>query len=211
VIESQYAVIVFTSVNGVRAYFDRLTAKAKDARALAGSRIAAVGDTTAAELRARGIVADIVPEKFQSIALLPFLGPKQKTAVIRAAEGSDDLIDELRRRGGTVDIGVAYRTIADADDLAELRELIASDALDVVTFTSGSTVSNFFDMLAPEERKRLLDRALIASIGPVTSETIRRYGRGPDVEAKTASVQALHDAVVEVSSRLHSPRERHRA
>ncbi|HEY3054798.1 MAG TPA: uroporphyrinogen-III C-methyltransferase [Thermoanaerobaculia bacterium] len=211
VIDGEYDVVAFTSVNGVRAYFDRLLSRGRDARTLAGSRIAAVGDTTAAELRERGIVADIVPEKFQSTALLPFLDPKQRIAVVRAAEGSDELVETLRSRGGEVDIGVAYRTIAVDEDLAELRELIASDAIDVVTFTSGSTVSNFFDMLAPEERSRLLHSALIASIGPVTSETIRRYGRGPDVEAKTASIQALHDAVVEAASRLHSPRERRRA
>ncbi|HSP16847.1 MAG TPA: uroporphyrinogen-III C-methyltransferase [Thermoanaerobaculia bacterium] len=204
VIDGKYDLIVFTSVNGVRAYFDRLLEKGKDARSLAGARIAAVGETTAAVLRAGGIAPDLVPEKFQSIALLPLLEKNQsgkRTAVIRAAEGSDDLIDELRRRGGHVDLGVAYRTIAADEDLAEVRELIANDAIDVVTFTSGSTVSNFFDMLTPEERKRLLDRALLASIGPVTSDAIRPYGRGPDVEAKTASIQSLHDAVVDAVDR----------
>ncbi len=208
VIDGKYNVIVFTSVNGVRAYFDRLLEKNKDARALAGARVAAVGDTTAADLRARGIAPDIVPEKFQSTALLPLLEANQKgirTAVIRAAEGSDELIDELRKRGGHVDLGVAYRTVAEDEDLGELRELIASDSIDVVTFTSGSTVSNFFDMLDARERKRLLDRALIASIGPVTSDAIRAYGRGPDVEAKSASIQALHDAVVTLVTSTKQP------
>ncbi|MGZ5494964.1 MAG: uroporphyrinogen-III C-methyltransferase [Thermoanaerobaculia bacterium] len=200
VVDGRYDLVVFTSVNGVKSFFERLLARNKDARSLAGSRIAAVGDTTAAELRQRGIVPDLVPEKFQSVALLPLLDADQhgkRIAVIRAAEGSDDLIDELRRRGGEVDLGVAYRTVAVDEDLAELRELIESGGIDVVTFTSGSTVSNFFDMLNADERKKLLDRAMIASIGPVTTEAIRQYGRGPDVEAKSASVQALHDAVVE--------------
>ena len=199
VIAGKYDVLVFTSANGVRAFFERLRS---DARSLAGTRIAAVGDTTADELRRNGIVADLVPEKFQSIALLPLLAKDQhgvRTAVIRAAEGSDDLIDELRRRGGDVDLGIAYRTVAVDADLAELRELIASDGIDIVTFTSGSTVSNFFDMLTPDERKRVFDRAAIASIGPVTTEAIKRYGRPPDVEASTASVQSLHDAVVALS------------
>ena len=199
VIAGKYDVLVFTSANGVRAFFERLRS---DARSLAGTRIAAVGDTTADELRRNGIVADLVPEKFQSIALLPLLAKDQhgvRTAVIRAAEGSDDLIDELRRRGGDVDLGIAYRTVAVDADLAELRELIVSDGIDIVTFTSGSTVSNFFDMLTPDERKRVFDRAAIASIGPVTTEAIKRYGRPPDVEASTASVQSLHDAVVALS------------
>jgi len=199
VIAGKYDVLVFTSANGVRAFFERLRS---DARSLAGTRIAAVGDTTADELRRNGIVADLVPEKFQSIALLPLLAKDQhgvRTAVIRAAEGSDDLIDELRRRGGDVDLGIAYRTVAVDADLAELRELIASDGIDIVTFTSGSTVSNFFDMLTPDERKRVFDRAAIASIGPVTTEAIKRYGRPPDVEASTASVQSLHDALIALS------------
>ncbi len=201
VIAGRYDVLVFTSANGVREFFERLRT---DARSLTGTRIAAVGEATAEELRGHGIRADLVPEKFQSIALLPLLAKDQhgvRTAVIRAAEGSDDLIDELRRRGGEVDLAIAYRTIAVDENLAELRELISSDGIDVVTFTSGSTVSHFFDILTPDERKRVFDGAMIASIGPVTTEAIKRYGRAPDVEAKAASVQALHDAVIEA---LHS-------
>jgi uroporphyrinogen III methyltransferase/synthase len=201
VIAGKYDLLVFTSVNGVRAFFERLRG---DARSLAGTHIAAVGDTTADELRRNGIVADLVPEKFQSIALLPLLAKDQRgvrTAVIRAAEGSDDLVDELRRRGGEVDLGIAYRTVPGGADLAELRELIESGGIDIVTFTSGSTVSNFFDMLTPDERKRVFEQALIASIGPVTTEVIKRYGRAPDVESATAGVQALHDAVMHA---LHS-------
>jgi uroporphyrinogen III methyltransferase / synthase len=190
---------VFTSTNGVAAFFERLLAKGKDVRSLAGSKIAAVGDTTAADLRAHGVLPDLVPDKFQSIALLPLLAQDQhgiRTAVIRAAEGADELLTELRKRGGEVDLAVAYRTIAVDENIAELRELIANDAVDIVTFTSGSTVSNFFELLTPAERERLLGRAKIASIGPVTSEAIKRYGRGPDIESKSASVQALHDALL---------------
>lgn len=197
----KYDLLVFTSVNGVRAFFERLRS---DARSLSGTRIAAVGETTAEELRRYGIIADLVPEKFQSAALLPLLDADQRgkrIAVIRAAQGSDELIDELRRRGGDVDLAIAYRTVAGDEDLAELRELIATNAIDVVTFTSASTVSNFFEMLTPAERKRIFDGVLIASIGPVTSDAIKALGRAPDVEAKSASVQSLHDAVVALSSR----------
>ncbi|HEX6179567.1 MAG TPA: uroporphyrinogen-III C-methyltransferase [Thermoanaerobaculia bacterium] len=203
VIDGRYDLVVFTSVNGVRAYFDRLYSNGEDARVLAGSLIAAVGDTTAAELRNRGIIPDLIPDKFQSNALLPMLETDQRgvrTAVIRAAEGSNDLIDELRRRGGHVDLGVAYRTIAVESELAELRALIATKAIDVVTFTSGSTVEHFFSRLTPEERAQVFEQSMIASIGPQTTEAIRRYGRGADVEATSASVQALHDAVVNAVS-----------
>ena len=199
-----YDLLVFTSANGVRAFFER---KKDDARSLAGTRIAAVGESTAEELRRFGIKPDIIPDKFQSIALLPLLDSDlrgKRIAVIRAESGSDDLIDELRRRGAGADLAVAYRTVAVHDDVSELRELIANDAVDIVTFTSGSTVTNFFDVLSADERKRVFDRALIASIGPVTSQAIAKYGRPPDIESKSASVAALHDAVVEAASRLHS-------
>jgi uroporphyrinogen III methyltransferase/synthase len=182
-----------------------LYAKGKDVRALAGTKIAAVGQVTADDLRARGIVADVVPERFISTELLPLLAEDQRgirTAVIRAEEGRDELIAELRRRGGAVDLAVAYRTVAADYDLDELRSLIANDAIDAVTFTSASTVDHFLAKLTPEERTRVLRRAIVASIGATTSEAIRRYGKEPDVVAAKSTIQALHDAVVEAASTI---------
>jgi uroporphyrinogen III methyltransferase/synthase len=198
VIDGRYDLYVFTSINGVKSFFDRLLERGKDARLFAGAKIAAVGDTTAAELRARGIVPDIIPDKFQSIALLPLLDQDQggkKTAVIRAAEGRDELIDELRRRGGQVDLGIAYRTIAADYDVEELRATL--DSIDAVTFTSASTVEHFFGKLTPEERRKLMENAKLFSIGPTTTEAIRKFGFSPEVESKNATIAALHDAVAE--------------
>jgi uroporphyrinogen III methyltransferase / synthase len=195
-----YQWIVFTSTNGVRSFFERISAKGRDARALAGCMIAAVGDTTAAGLRDRGIAADLVPERFQSAALLPYFEADQngvRIAVIRAAEGNDAFLEEMRKRGATVDLAVAYETRAADYDLVELRERIANGEIDVVTFTSGSTVDHFYAKLTPEERARINQHAILASIGPVTSDAIRRYGKSPDVESGVASIEALHDAVVE--------------
>jgi uroporphyrinogen III methyltransferase/synthase len=195
VIDSRYDLYVFTSVNGVKFFFERLFERGKDARVL--TRVAAVGESTAAELRTRGIVADVVPEKFQSTALLPLLAEEQKgirTAVIRAQEGRDELLDELRRRGGEVDLGIAYRTIAADVNLDELRASI--DDIDAVTFTSASTVEHFFAKLTGEERDRIAKRAVLASIGTITSAALRKFGLSPSIEADNASVQALHDAVL---------------
>lgn len=185
-----YQWIIFTSTNGVGAFFERLHHHGEDARALAGTMVAAVGDTTAADLRSRGIDPDLVPQKFQSSALLPLLDADQhgvRTAVVRAAEGRDELIDELRRRGGDVDVAVAYQTRRVTADAAELRDI------DVVTFTSGSTVDNFFEVL-PD--RKMVEGAMLASIGPMTSEAIRRHGREPDVEAESATVPALVAAIL---------------
>jgi uroporphyrinogen III methyltransferase / synthase len=208
VLEAKYDWLVFTSVNGVRAFFERLYAKGRDVRTLGGTKIAAVGQVTADDLRARGIIADLVPERFISTELLPLLAEDQRgvrTAVIRAEEGRNELIDELRRRGGEVDLGVAYRTIAADYDLDELRALIASDAIHVVTFTSGSTVDHFFEKLTEDERSRVMSRALIASIGPTTTEAIRRYGKSPDVVAENATIRSLHDAVIDACRQSKAP------
>jgi uroporphyrinogen III methyltransferase/synthase len=178
-----YHWLIFTSVNSVEAFFDRLPG---DARSLAGLKIAAVGDTTAAALRAHGIAPDLVPDRFVSSALLPLLPADQhglRTAVIRAEEGRDELPDELRRRGGHIDLGIAYRTRAVAGDPAAIADA------DAVTFTSASTVDNFFNLVSAPGAK-------LASIGPTTSEAIRKHGREPDIEASSASVQALCEAVV---------------
>ena len=195
---TDYQWVIFTSSNGVRSFFDRLHEHGDDARSLAGVMVAAVGESTAADLRARGINPDLVPDKFQSTALLPLLEADQKgirTAVIRAAEGREELIEELRRRGGEVDLGVAYRTVAADYDIEELRKLIDDKAIDAVTFTSASTVDHFFGRLSADERSKISARAILASIGPTTTEAIRRFGRGPDIEAKNATIAALLEAV----------------
>jgi uroporphyrinogen III methyltransferase / synthase len=198
-IDEKYDWLVFTSTNGVQFFFERLFAKGKDVRALAGMKVAAVGQSTAEELRRRGVAPDVVPERFISTELLPLLAEEQRgirTAIVRAEEGRDELPDELRRRGGDVDVVVAYRTIAADYDLDELRGMIAADAIDAVTFTSASTADHFFAKLSEEERAKVFARATIASIGATTSEAIVKYGRGPDVVAEKASVQALHDALL---------------
>jgi len=204
VIAGRYDWLIFTSVNGVHSYFSRL----HDVRRLGDAKIAAVGATTADALRERGVQPDLVPERFISTELLPLLDSDQRgirTAVIRAAEGREELIDELRNRGGEVDLGIAYRTIAADYDLDELRTLIANDAIDVVTFTSASTVDRFFEKLTADERTRVMKRALLASIGPTTSDAIRRYGKEPDVVAKNATIEALFRVILSRADGEESP------
>src|SRR5205085_5917978 len=111
--------------------------------------------------------------------------------LVRAQEGRDEVLNELRRRGAEVLLAVAYRTVPVTLNADELHDI------DVVTFTSASTVDNFFTAI-PDSAT--LNGAKLASIGPTTSEAIRKHGRQPDVEAENASGQALHDAVIKVLS-----------
>jgi uroporphyrinogen III methyltransferase/synthase len=192
VIDGHYDWLVFTSINGVQSFFTRLFARGKDVRSLASTKVAAVGQATADDLRARGINPDVVPERFISTELLPLLAEDQRgirTAVIRAEEGRDELLTELRRRGGEVDLAVAYRTVAAETNLDELRALIEADAIDLITFTSASTVDNFFARLTP-------GKAALVSIGATTTEAIRRHGQEPSIVAKNATVPAMRDAIV---------------
>ena len=187
---ADYQWLIFTSMNGVDAFFERLRQQGRDARCLSGVMIAAVGESTADDLRERGIEPDLVPAKFQSTALLPLLDEDQKgirTAVVRAAQGREELIDELRRRGGEVDVAIAYETRRVSSAAGELHDI------DIVTFTSGSTVDNFFELLPDSSA---IERAQLASIGPTTSEAIRRHGRAPDIEAESATVPALVAAIL---------------
>ena len=192
---ADYQWLIFTSSNGVDFFFARLRHHGKDARCLNGVMIAAVGESTAADLRSRGIEPDLVPAKFQSTALLPLLDEDQKglrTAVVRAAQGRDELMDELRRRGGEVDLAIAYETRRVTAAVDNLHDI------DIVTFTSGSTVDNFFEVL-PD--KQVIGSALLASIGPTTSEAIRRHGRQPDIEASAATIASLCDSIVHMLTR----------
>lgn len=191
-----YDYVVFSSINGVQFFFRRLMEKGRDVRALSHCQVAAVGSSTAEELRSYGIVPDVIPEKFQSSALLPMLPQDQtsiRTAIIRAAEGRDELIEGLRARGGSVDLGVAYRNVESNAHAAELQQLLRDGGVDAVTFTSASTVDNFFRQVG---ETKVAERIALASIGPVTTAAIRKYGRDATVEAKEATVSSLCEAVV---------------
>jgi uroporphyrinogen III methyltransferase/synthase len=193
---SRYDLVCLTSPNGVRALFARLSAAGLDARAFAGARVAAIGPGTAAALRSYGLIADVVPERFVAEGLVEALAdvPVSRALVARAAEARDVLPDALSARGADVDVVALYRTVAEALT-PEQHERVGR--ADYVTFTSSSTVRFFFDgagdALAPHTR--------LASIGPVTSETLRERGREPDLEASRHDIEGLLSALVADATR----------
>jgi uroporphyrinogen III methyltransferase/synthase len=192
-----YDLICVTSPNGVRMLFDRLTAAGRDARSLAGARVAAIGPGTAAALSERGIIADIVPERFVAEGLVEALAdvPVSRVLVARAAEARDVLPDALRERGAQVDVVALYETVAEPFD-DEQRAAVAR--ADYVTFTSSSTVTYFFASLDGAELSR---RTRLASIGPVTSDALRERGLEPDVEATRHDIDGLVQALVDDAAR----------
>jgi uroporphyrinogen III methyltransferase/synthase len=191
----EYALICFTSPNGVRIFFETLAGYgADDARRLAMTTVAAIGPGTAAELRAHGIRANVVPERSVAEALVEALEQVpvegKRVLVARAAEARDVLPDALRERGAEVDVAALYDTVR--EDLSEDTRAALRRAT-YVTFTSSSTVRFFaeaggLDALGPEAR--------VVSIGPVTSSEARERGIPVDVEAERHDIDGLVEALV---------------
>jgi uroporphyrinogen III methyltransferase / synthase len=185
----EYSLVCFTSPNGVRIFFELL---GRDARALAGVRVAAIGPGTAGALHRHGITADIVPERFVAEGLLDALAAEPlegaRALVARAAEARDVLPEGLRARGAEVDVVSLYETVAEPLGDPE-REALARATH--VTFTSSSTVRFFL------EGGGEVGGARVVSIGPITSDTLREHGIDPHVEASRHDTEGLVEAIVE--------------
>jgi uroporphyrinogen III methyltransferase/synthase len=188
---ARYDLVCLTSPNGVRLLFERLRAAGRDARALAGARVAAIGPGTARALRDEGVVADVVPDEFVAESLVRALeGVEVRRALVaRAAEARDVLPAALRERGAEVDVVSLYETVAEPLD-AEARA--AALEADYVTFTSSSTVRFFLEAAGDGARPS----GRVVSIGPVTSATLREHGLEPDVEASQHDIDGLVDALL---------------
>jgi uroporphyrinogen III methyltransferase/synthase len=195
-----YDLVCLTSPVGAELLFERLDDGRHprgDARALAGARVAAIGPGTARALAERGILADVVPERFVAESLVDTLAGLEvrRALVARAGEARDVLPGALRERGAEVDIVALYDTVAEPlpPDVSE-RALAA----DYVTFTSSSTVRFFLQAL---DGSSLSSETRVASIGPVTSATLREHGIEPHVEAVQHDIDGLVAAVAEDAGR----------
>jgi uroporphyrinogen III methyltransferase / synthase len=189
-----YDLICFTSANGVEGLFARLRAGGRDARSLAGAKIAAVGVGTAQALAMHGLVADIVPERSVAESLVEALVPVEvrRALIPRAREARDVLPDALRARGIEVQILPVYETVPQA--LSE-RVLHAALAADYVTFTSSSTVRSF--LAAAGSAATFSARTRVVSIGPITSATLREHGVEPNIEAARHDVDGVLAAILD--------------
>lgn len=193
-----YDWLIFTSANGVDRFFARLEAAGLDSRALGGRKVAAIGVATAERLRGRGILADVVPAEFRAegivAALEGLVKPGMKILIPRAAVARDFLPEKLREMGATVDVVTAYRTARGRGDDPDLAAKLGAGAIDLVTFTSSSTVTNLLDILGPDG-PALVARAKVACIGPITAETCLNKGIKPDIVADEFTIAGLVAAI----------------
>ncbi len=198
---STYQWLIFTSVNGVRPFMDRLHAAGKDARALANLRLCAIGPRTAQELGTYGLIPDVIPTEFQAegvIAALAHVGIRGSRILIPRAEVAREILPhQLRELGATVEVIPVYRTIAPAVDVASLTQQLQDGQVAVVTFTSSSTVRNFMELFGGRDRVRpLLAGVVVACIGPITARTAEEYGVTVTVMPAENTVPALAEAIV---------------
>jgi uroporphyrinogen-III synthase len=194
---ADYDWVVFTSANGVRFFFERLSAVGANARWFEGARTAAIGPQTAETLRSRGVHVDLVPDEFVAEALVACLADAaplagRRVLLPRADVARDALSSGLREAGAEVDTVVAYRTTT-ATIAPELIEQLDRGEIEIATFTSSSTVRALVGVLGG--RVDLIRGMTIACIGPITARTAEELGLCPRVIARTYTIPGLVSAL----------------
>jgi uroporphyrinogen III methyltransferase / synthase len=192
-----YDWIVFTSANGVEAFFNIFFKLYDDAREIGGARIAAIGPATAQRVKDFHLHVDLQPEEFVAEDVVREFKKEGsienlKILLVRAEKARDVLPKELSALGAIVDEAFAYRTVPETRDASGARGQLAKDGADLITFTSSSTVENFLGLGLPWPKGMQ-----VASIGPITSQTARDNGLKVDVEAKRHDIDGLVDAIGE--------------
>jgi uroporphyrinogen-III synthase len=200
-----YDWLILTSVNGVEAMWERMKTLRLSKKALAHLQIAAIGPATRKAIEARGNRVDLVPEEYIAESVVKSLRRRVKgnrVLLVRARVARDVIPNQLRKAGAQVEVFEAYETVVPKSSRRRLRAALRDSQKrpNVVTFTSSSTVKNFVQLLGISSRNRKRPVALqgvtLASIGPVTSSTLRQLGLGVDVEAKQFTIPGLVAAIV---------------
>jgi uroporphyrinogen-III synthase len=196
-----YDWLVLTSVNGVRVFFSRLEALGIGQERLLHLDIAAIGPATAAAIEEHGLPVDVVPDEYVAESVVTALWQQvrgKRVLLVRAKVARDVIPQELRGAGATVHVMEAYETVVPESSRMRLQEVLSDPAQrpTAITFTSASTARNFVELLGPENLARL-DGITIASIGPVTSQTLRELGLAVTLEAHEYTMAGLVDALAE--------------
>lgn len=214
-----YDWLVLTSVNGVEALFARLAKKKADASALAHLKIAAIGPATRKAIEQHGLRVAVTPKEYVAESVVASLQRRVKgkrVLLVRAKIARDVIPRELRNYGAEVDVVEAYETVAPKSSEKRLRALLANKTLrpHAITFTSSSTVKNFVVLLGLRSARAALKKPAryhgvhTASIGPVTSATLREFGLPVNIEAREYTIPGLVAAIVEASERIRAARQK---
>jgi uroporphyrinogen III methyltransferase/synthase len=203
-----YQWVLFTSINAVDYFFKRLFELGMDVRDLKGPKVAAVGRVTAEALASRGIRADLLPEEFTGDGLAETLINEGVTGlnilIPRALKARETLPEKLSRAGAEVTVAPVYQNVLPKSSAGEhlkddLRQALEEKRVDMVTFTSSSTVKNFVTLLdtsGPDELQRLMSGVAVAAIGPITAKTAESHGLKVDVQPVEYTIPGLVESIV---------------
>lgn len=206
---ADYDWLIFTSVNGVEQFFARFERAGRSFAELQSKRVAAIGPLTAQRLKAAGAQSCLVPEQYQAEGILKALRPEElrgrRVLIPRAAQAREILPETLRRWGAVVDVVEAYRTAIPTADVARLAGLLQAGEVDMITFTSSSTVSNFVKLFGGRKLLELLGDTAIGCIGPITKATVEELGGEADAVSAEFTTSGLVGAVVDYFQRKVPP------
>jgi uroporphyrinogen III methyltransferase/synthase len=203
-----YHWLLFTSINAVDYFFKRLFEMGKDVRDLKGPKIAAVGKVTAEALLSRGIRPDLLPQEFTGDGLAESLAGKGvrdlRILIPRALKARETLPEALGRVGAEVTVAPVYQNVLPTNNAGEqlqeeLRRALQEKSVDMVTFTSSSTVKNFvrlLDITTPDEMQKLMSGVAVATIGPITAKTAEQFGLHVDVQPSEYTIPDLVESIV---------------
>jgi uroporphyrinogen III methyltransferase / synthase len=201
---SNYDWLIFTSVNGVRFFFERLFARNKDVRALHHIKTAVIGPATASRLLDFGIKCDIIPESYRAESVVKAFADidvKNKKILFPKAQKARSVLPmELMKMGAVVDEITAYRTQPVRDGADQLLGRLKEGSIDLITFTSSSTVQNFQTLLPAESMPALLNGVVVACIGPVTADTAKKLGFTVGIVAESFTIPGLRQAILQYYS-----------
>jgi uroporphyrinogen III methyltransferase/synthase len=198
----RYRWLIFTSPNGIDAFFEEFLKRHGDVRKLGPVRIAAIGPATAAKLAGRGLKADLMPREYVAEKIVDEMKKQNgrgRVLLARADIARDALPRGLRKLGYAVDETVAYRTVAPARSIETDR--LMREGADFITFTSSSTAENFAKLLGKTRLRRIPGRPKLISIGPVTSGSMRKLGMKPAAEAKVFTIPGLVDCLLKLGAK----------
>jgi uroporphyrinogen III methyltransferase/synthase len=195
-----YSWIIFTSVNSVDIFFEELRSQGLDIRDLKGINICAIGPATKEQLQLKGLQVDIIPKEYRAEGIIEELEKKvqvgQMVLLPRARGARGILPESIRQMGVQVDEVFLYQAVPSARISENTRNSIINGQVDLITFTSSSTVNNFVTMVGNQNIGNIASQVKVACIGPITAETARQNGFTVDIVANQYTIDGLIEAIL---------------
>jgi uroporphyrinogen III methyltransferase/synthase len=196
-----YDWIIFTSANGVNFFWQRLRKMGKSVHLPSSLKVCAIGPATANPLKERGVSVHYIPKEFIAEAILQGfekMAIKGKRILLARAKKARDILPKgLRKMGAGCDVVEVYRTVKPKGGSKRLKKLLTEGKVDVITFTSSSTVNHFAELLKKEDLRKLLKGIAIACIGPVTAKTVKQWEMKTHIQPKEYTIPGLTKAIAE--------------